>query len=237
MKRIALVAGVLALGAVLLGAGTALAVPHDNQPKILLHVKGLTTKNACTAGVVADCQADPIVQADLGGSSTFYFVYLLAARGNVENIAGLQCGISYQTDQPSQDVDGVGVDVFGWTLCATLEFTQPGANLWPKPGGGNLMTWDALIRCQTGEVAVAGYFYVGAYSADRMSVKKRPADMAAKVADCSSAEAPPLGDEDLGFVHFSAGAATLGCNPCVMNCMPVPVEETTWSGIKTLIGR
>jgi hypothetical protein len=241
MKRVTLVAGVLAFGAVVLSAGVALAAPFDNQPKLMLHIKGVTTKNACTAGEVADCQATPVVQADLGGTSTFYFIYLAAVRGNLENLAGLQCGISYQSDQAGQATDGVGVDIFGWTLCATLEFVQPaginGSNAWPQPNSGNLITWDALVRCQTGEIAVAGYFYAGAYSADRMSVKKRQADNAAKVADCKSSEAPPLGDEDLGFVQFSAGAITLGCNPCVMNCGGVPVEETTWSGIKTLIGR
>lgn len=239
MKKVTLVAGVLVLGAIVLGAGSALAAPFDNQPKILLHIKGTTTKNACTAGSVANCQTDPITQADLTpAEGPYYFVYLLAAKGASENLAGMQCGISYQTDQPSQDADGMGVDVFGWTLCATLEFVQPGANLWPKPGGGNLITWDAILRCQTGEVAVAGYFYLGAYSADKMSVKKRPADNAAKVARCDSAEEPPLGVEDLGFISFSAGGTTVGCNPCVApGCEGVPVEPTTWSNIKTLMGR
>ena len=35
---------------------------------------------------------------------------------------------------------------------------------WPDPQSGNLITWDSTRRCQTGSVAIAGYFYVGAYS-------------------------------------------------------------------------
>lgn len=241
MKKVTLVAGVLVLGAIVLGAGSALAAPFDNQPKILLHIKGMTTKNICTAGSVNDCQSEPVVAADLTpAEGPFYFVYLLAAKGASENLAGMQCGITYQTGQASQDADGMGVDVFGWTLCATLEFQQPPgptANAWPKPNCGNLITWDAILRCQVGEVAVAGYFYLGAYSADRMSVTKRPADMAAKVARCDSGEEPPLGDEDLGFISFSAGGTTEGCNPCIGPCSGVPVQPTTWSNIKTLMGR
>jgi hypothetical protein len=234
MRKAIVAAAVLVLGVVAGGATTALAAVNPNQPKILLHAKGVTTKNACSP-VTTTC-AGVDATADL--YPALYHVHLLVAKGDsMQDIAGLQLGLQYDGSSNGA-TDGIGIDIFGWTLCATLEFQQPaggGANAWPNPTSGNLITWDALVRCQNTEITSAGYFYMGAYGPDELRIIKRPADNAAKVADCSSAEAPPLTENALGFLAFSAGEAVAGCNPCLVDCAPVPVQKTTWSGIKTLL--
>ncbi|HEX7880645.1 MAG TPA: hypothetical protein VF720_14615, partial [Candidatus Eisenbacteria bacterium] len=118
---------------------------------------------------------------------------------------------------------------------------------WPQDGGGNLITWDATTRCQTsgnaliGTVAVAGYFYMGAYGNDVMRVTPRPVDGFAKVANCGSVEDIPWGgapgdvatpgDTFLGAVGFGQSS---GINPCGRE-RPVPTVDATWSGVKSLL--
>ncbi|MDZ4804652.1 MAG: hypothetical protein SGI90_07335 [Candidatus Eisenbacteria bacterium] len=218
-------------------APVASATTFDNKPKLLLHVRATTTKSPCTtAGFLSNCQTATTAGTLVTSvSGPFYFVYLLAARGSLTDLAGLQCGISYQGNQPANISDGIGIDVFGWSLCATLEFVTTGPNAWPRPGGGNLITWDASSRCQSGDSGVAGYFYVGAYSTDQMSVTRRPVDNKAAVVRCNATEPPALGISDLGTATFN-NSGTGGCNPCLINCSaPVGVENTTWSVVKTLI--
>jgi hypothetical protein len=188
--------------------------------------------------VPADCNGYTVNGAPLYPPSLY--TYLLVVNGSVaEGVAGVQCGIAFNPTV------GAGVDVFGWTLCATLEFASTG---WPQSGGGNLITWDSVTRCQTsgnaqlGVVAVAGYFYMGAYSNDVMRVTPRPVDGFAKVANCGSVEDIPYGGAPtdaatpsttfLGAVGFGPGS--VGINPCGRE-RPVPVENATWSGVKSLI--
>jgi hypothetical protein len=208
------------------------AVPFDNRPKILLHVSGAANENFCGAGTLSDCN-QAVTRGALTpiGGPGYYFVYLHAVRGPLTGLAGLQCGIGYQNNQPGDARDFVGVDIFAWTLCAALEFISPGPNAWPRPGGGNLITWDSNVDCQTGETGVAGYFYVAAYNRDALFVTPRPVDAQAKVADCQSVEAF-LFPSDLGCASFSS-EGTHGCNPCVSGCFFDPVETSTWSRIKT----
>jgi len=241
MNKAKIVAGLLTVGLLTASALPALAGTHDNRPKILVHVKSTTTKNACTFGSagITDCNSGSIVTngtiTPLGGPGYYYF-YLLVARGNLTNLAGMQCGIAYQNNQSSNESDLAGIDIFGWTLCATLEFVTPGSNVWPRPGGGNLITWDSTNNCQTGEVAVAGYFYAAAYSADYFAITPRPVDGISKVANCNNTETN-LVQGDLGWAQFSTGAVTPGCNPCAQICPPVAVETTTWGGIKSLFDK
>lgn len=200
-----------------LPATPAGAVPFDNQPKLLLHVLPITSKNACAFGTLGDCR-DAIVSGGLTSGETGYqFVYLLVARGSLPSIGGIECGIQYEHggagDQPQS-----GVDVFSWTVCGTLEFPSGG---WPSSGAGNMITWSAG-NCPTSEVAVVGYFYVAAYSADTMALTVRPVSGLAKVAQCSGAETP-LHPRDLGRVVFAACAPGGGCNPCLRDCtVPLP---------------
>ncbi len=225
-----------ALFAMTLMAPSASAATFDNKPKLLLHVRGTTAKSPCaTNGTLSNCQT-----ATTAGSlatsinGPFHYVYLLAARGTITDIAGLQCGITYQGGQPGHMLDGVGVDVFSWVLCATLEFVTPGPNAWPRPGGGNLITWDPSTQCQSGDSGVAGYFYVGAYSIDQMTLTRRPIDNKAAVVRCNTTEPPAVGIADLGSATFNSSAVG-GCNPCLISCSaPLAIENTTWSAVKTL---
>lgn len=193
----------------------ALAVPFDNKPKILLHVRPLTTKNQCTTwGDLTNCQS-AVTQGQVGSASgPFYYVYLLVATGpyrgvglggNDLGIAGGQFGISYEATSSS------GIDIFTWNLCATLEFVSNG---WPQSGSGDLVTWDSTNKCQKGEVAIAGYFYCGAYSNDTFRILPRPIDGKAKVADCNSQELALDPSQDLGWASFSTSGDVAGFNPC-----------------------
>lgn len=197
--------------------GVSLAEANANA-KILLHLAQPVTKNACINSRIPTCTS-VVTNGSLDPAA--YFAYLLVADGSAPaGIGGLQCGIAY----PGGAGGGVNtpINVFSWTLCATLEFTSTG---WPAPGGGNLMTWDTSTKCQryepggagTGVVAAAGYFYMAAYGPGRMAVTNRPVDGQAKVADCMSNEdIIGIGYDDLslGSLEFSAGGVTQGYRPC-----------------------
>lgn len=213
---------------------SARAVPLDNRPKILLHLKPVTTKNQCTSyGRLTDCAlAETRGQVGVSGAGPFYYMYVLVATGayraealggNDLGLAGAQFGVRYDGSPQS------GVDLFSWTLCATLEFPMAG---WPASDTGTLLTWDSNTQCQKGEVGVAGYFYCGAYSTDAFWLTERPVDGSMKVADCQAHEvnldAPTAG----GMVRFTMDGQSSGCNPCVYYCFQSPVERTTWSRLK-----
>ena len=231
-RSILAIAAALVFGTLTLSATTAGAKSFDDKPKILLHLKALTTKNQCTTwGNLTDCK-EAVTKGLLAAPTTgpFYFMYMLVANGNLRGsdiggqdlgIAGVQMGVQYN------GAANAGVDVFTWNLCATLEFSSTG---WPASGGGNLITWDSTNKCQKGDVSIAGYFYCGAYTADNFAITTRPVDGAAKVADCSSNEIP-LTPGDLGFASFSTDGGANSCNPCIASCT-TPVEATTWSKIK-----
>jgi hypothetical protein len=239
MKRVLATAVLAGIATVALSTGAHAA--GNANAKIMLHALSLTTKNQCTrpANLPADCTGYNVSNQPLYPPSLY--TYLLVVNGSqAEGVAGVQCGIAFN------GTPGAGVDVFGWTLCATLEFASTG---WPQAGGGNLITWDSVTRCQTtqtnalvGVVAVAGYFYMGAYSNDVMRVTPRPVDGFAKVANCGSVEDIPYGgapgevatdgETFLGAVGFGPGST--GINPCGRE-RPVAVAPTTWSGVKNLL--
>ena len=234
--RAALLVALLLGAAALLAPRPAAAVPWDDKPKILLHVKAASTKNQCTSwGNLADCtQAVTRGALVTSVSGPFYYAYVLVATGSYRGVglggtdlglAGAQFGIHYDA------VAGSGFDVFSWSLCATLEFVSTG---WPESGGGELLTWDSATRCVKTEVGVAGYFYCGAYSTDLVSITARPVDGAMKVADCQSTEVTLSAAADGGTASFSAAGDTDGCNPCVADCSGVPVRPSTWTTLKTL---
>lgn len=247
MRKATLVTGALAFVAIVCSAMPARAqVFQPNQPKILLHVMAPTTKGACTtwpenslAGSCTNAVTSGLSNPD---GSASYFLYVIVAKGDsILNLAGFQLGVDYDLasegypHNSSSDTDGVGIDMFGWNLCATLQFalgdwTNQGA----EPGGGNLITWDRDNVCQVGPVAIAGYFYIAAYGPSTMYVTPRPVDGTAKVADCNAFEYAPLPLTALGFAAFSPAGTVDGCNPCDQACEVVATVPTTWSSIKTL---
>ncbi|HEX7877782.1 MAG TPA: hypothetical protein VF720_00130 [Candidatus Eisenbacteria bacterium] len=210
---------------------TAWAVPYDGHPKILLHLAAPTVKSPCAAGKLTDC-GSAVVAGSVGTpGGPFYFAYVLAAKGNLPDLAGIQLGIRYQEGCVNGREDGNRIDVFGWTLCGTLEFPSSGFYSWPSPNSSNTITWDNGAACQTGETAVAGYFYVGCYgAADTLSVIPRPVDQLASVARCNTLETN-LTSADLGRVVFSPGGVSSGCNPCAGPCAPAPTYLSCGAGV------
>lgn len=227
-RRLTLSLALVALG-LLMNAPARAAANAD--ARLALHLAAVSTKNACTRAEAAPACAALVTAGDLFPAT--YYAYLLVTKGDAAaGIAGLQCGLNYNgmTQQ--------GVDVFSWTSCASLDFPSTG---WPGPGGGNLVTWDSLTRCQRGQpdgpgggvTATAGYFYLAAYSADQLTLTPRPVDGLAKVADCDAHETIVEGGPThhapgyLGVASFSAGAVSPGHNACAA---PASVLDATITG-------
>lgn len=231
MKR-ALVA--VLFGCMTLGFASLAFAGNNIQAGIALHVGAWTQKNWCAD---APALTNGSLNFDNVAPGGEYNVYLLVCNGSdrdLENpsplrtgVAGLQCGIEYNATQ------GLGVDVFGWHVCADLEFPQPG---WPAAGTGNTITWVPSTNCQDVNsepyvpgtvIAIAGVFEVSVYGPDFMAVTPRPVDGLAKVADCNAAE------DDITYNTPSqlgiAGFGLPGYNPCGL---PTPVENSTWGAIK-----
>lgn len=231
MKR-ALFATVLgACFSVVLGAGAALAF-DNNQAAIALHIA--PAGGSCTVpglrGATLNQQTNMLSNP---GTGPFYYVYLLACNASDSTkVGGIECGIQYQGEFNELGNPTQPLVVFGWTRCSTFDFQSTG---WPAPGGGNVMTWDALNCPGTRSeplvkysvIAIGGYFYVGAYAPSTMYVTPRPVTGSAAVSDCQAR---------VDFVHGlipthlgSAGFGTVGFNPCGA---PTPVQNSTWSTIK-----
>ena len=149
----------------------------------------------------------------------------------------LKTRVSMAFGQADVRVDRIG-------LTNDFEVATPTATLAVR-GTTWRITWDAINACQTNEpsgassgvTAVAGYFYLTAYTPDRLEITVRAADNKAVVADCNSAEsivagngAPFHSKSYLGYVEFSDGGRTPGYNPCGL---AHPVIESTWTGVKT----
>lgn len=212
------------------------SAPFDGQPKLLLHVRAPIVQSPCANhGALGDC-AEAVTS---GGFTTpsegpYFFVYLLAARGSLAGVAGIHCGITYQGGASGALGDLVGIDILAWRLCATMDTKTPGAPVWPQPGGGNTIIWDLPENCRDGEVAVAGYFYLGAYSSDVLQLTADPVSGTATLRNCLSNTAFLDVTKDLGSARFSPGAAEAGCNPCDLACDGIPVVPVTWGAIKLL---
>lgn len=204
---------------------------RQGNAKILVHLRGRTAKNPC--GLGAPRCGSVVTRGKL--YPELYFAYLLVTDGAATSgVGGLECGVDYA------GAPAAGVDVFSWSLCATVEAPVNG---WPLAGGGNRILWDGATRCQraepggagSGVVATAGYFYMGAYTPDDLRVTVHPANGAARVLDCESCEsivAPVSGFSHLGTARFSPAGDLDGYNPCAAPLLPV--VPTTWSSIKAM---
>lgn len=194
------------------------AAGPNADARILIHLLAPTRKNACTRPEATPDCAGVVTKGGL--APQMYYAYLLVVGADAEaGVAGVQCGIQYNAAEKA------GVDILAWKNCGTLEFTSDD---WPASEGGNLVTWDATVRCQTsaphgpaaGVEAVIGYFYCAAYGPDTLRVIPRPVDGFAKVADCKSVEdlinsrEQPAAPARLGYAVFSAGGKVPGYAPC-----------------------
>jgi len=210
----------------------AFAGPNQNAA-ISFHINSSIVKNPCNMQLHPASMrvSEPQLSTPEG---PFYFVFLFVCRGaDSAGVGGLECGVSYPGAYAPEG-GASPINVFGWALCADLEFPSSG---WPAPGGGNLMTWtEAHCHHPSGNpgvpneaIALAGYFYVGAYASGRFTVIPRPVSGRLKVASCDAVE------DDLTDVptFFVRGAAGFGDQQGYNVCHPIdPVEETTWGRLK-----
>lgn len=204
-------------------------------PVILVHLTAAGGRDACASGGVVRCE-DAVVSGSIAVPNVgpFYYAYLIGDLGNYQPSAGIQCGITYEKNAPGDILNGTGIDIFGWTLCATLEFATSSPH-WPEPGSGNLITWSNG-QCRA-TPRVAGFFYLGAYGTDRLQVVAHPLVGDARMADCDGIETV-VASGQLGWAGFAPGGQSPGCNPCAGSCdNPTPVRVTTWGGIKAAFGK
>ena len=134
----------------------------------------------------------------------------------------MSCGIRYSN--PVTLNDGIGCDVFGYTACSDLEYTNSPdgtvAHEWPYSGGGNRLIWVRTYNCQQtvrgndGAHAVACVFYVYAYSPDEFEVTRNENLLNGpelQVIDC-----PTPAGWDLEYPSHAGkvGFGQPGYNPC-----------------------
>jgi hypothetical protein len=223
-----------------LAPASAQASSFDGRPKILLHITGTTLKNVCSYGQLADCAAATTTALLTSLSEgNYYFVYLIGVRGSLETIGGIKGGIEFEQNRLTDDNNGQGIDILGWTLCGDLHLHSNGgenANSWPEAMSDFLVTWS-FISCSDLDNKVAGYFYLAAYSDDtmRITASHRPDHgINAQMASCAN-DIFTFESTDLGSVAFSNESSTRGCNPCSVPCEEaIATIQTTWGAIKSL---
>ena len=180
--RLALILTVMLVGIHL--SGTPASASGSSSASILLHVTPSGVSDPCALAPSATFRPTTAAPVDPNGQRS-YFVYVMGADPGASDpgIAGMQFGIEYGAVGP-----GKGLRVDSFVLCASLQFPSFSPIAWPQSGSGNLITWDPVTRCQRQPIAVAGYFYLTAYSPATMSLTTRPTDDWAKLANCGSDE-------------------------------------------------
>lgn len=175
--------GVLLIAVTVLQTVSSSAMGASNEDaKIACHIQAHSTSKGspspCSSLPSLPCNESEGAFTVTGNLDTPYDLYLLVVDGDsTMGVAGVSLGITYKGDPE------VGVDVFGWSLCADLEFgSGSSAASWPNSGAGNVFTWDAAYNCQKmaapgdasgGVTAIIGVFYVIAYSSDIFRVTTR----------------------------------------------------------------
>jgi hypothetical protein len=221
------------LAGALLAAGPA-GAGTDDEASIGLYLIPATTPVTCATITPKAC-GDTGLQ--LGGtvSLNYYAVLCVFGADPDSGIAGLVCGIDYNGSPRA------GVDIDTWTLCSGgLDF--PSDN-WPGARTGNIITWVAPEDCQKtvpgdlsdGVTAVAGFFYLTAYSADELKITPHPrldSGPLFQVADCSSREYNLDPNKQAGSVAFSSDGSQKGSLPCIKR----PTESKTWGQVKSSFG-
>jgi hypothetical protein len=223
-------ATVAVLSTVLFGgvAAPAAQAAGNREAKLLMMALSPTTKNMCGRAALrpSDCTGYNNV-GSLGLYPNLHFVYALVVQGSqVEGIAGVEFGIDYDGAPQS------GVDIYSWHPCADAETPDAG---WPAPGTGNVLTFNSATNCQTAgntiidAVAVLGYFYTGAYTADLFRMTPHPGSGVGTVLNCADVADTVKASTDPSCTRFGAlgfGSGMWGINPCryeePFGCDPSP---------------
>lgn len=216
LLRLTLLLAPLLIGLHLPRAGRAAGV---TEPRILVHLAVASTKTGSCTPTISDC-ASPNVNV-FGLTYTlvtefYYFAYILVAGHDATSgIHEIKFAVDFARGT------GEGVDIFTWTTCAT----SLGAADWYVSGAGNQIRWD---DCPKADVAVAGYFYMTAYTPGKIGIVPPPGEGPATLTNCGGQPVEiPIGH--LGFAGFGDQQ---GCNPCRDECRYVAVQPTTWSSLK-----
>jgi len=201
----------LVLAAGLAGSLLVPAVPasagKNPRAKIILHLVPYSNRNTCASGRITN-PSSVRTSGDLFPAK--YTAYVLIVDGTPgAGISACQFGIAYN------DTVKKGVDIIDWQECSLFNWPMPG---WPVESlTGNLLAWNQETDCDSSGIRVAGYFYLTAYSRDRLLIIPRPADRMAAVATCGLTPGSKNADaldvipaEDMGFADFGGG---LGYNP------------------------
>ncbi len=196
----------LLCGMAMLLAGPDARAAGNPNAKIILHLVPWNNRHTCAAGRLEQ-PGQVVTKGDLFPAR--YAAYALVVDGTPgAGIAGVQFGIAYN------DSVKKGVDIIDWQECSLFNWPMPG---WPAESlTGNLLTWHSTTDCDSSGFRVAGFFYLTAYSPDRLRIVARPADNMAAVSDCMKTGTQVsdcvdvLPVEHLGFVDFGGGE---GYNP------------------------
>ena len=222
---------------VLFSAGGAFA-GAITETKFALHVKATTKKTTtiCTTWSPVPPESTwgtspPTPCANFvtsGDLLTSYYIYLVVAETDDAGISGMSCGVDYAA--------GLRVE---WQDCETScsPTGDPTANgllrgaVSPDLRGIHRRIENAAVS-PNGVQAVAGWFTAYAYSPNRLSITGNfPVDDPSPAAtDCNSKSAviKPI---QAGWVEFSAGGMSQGCNPCTPPCF-TPVRPSSWGRLK-----
>lgn len=187
---------------------------------------------SCSTIELVSCE-DAINLGVTGEVFQSYYAVLAVISGNRDaGFGGLSLGIDYDGRS------GSGVELSNWTLCADLEFPN---GSWPAAGGGNRITWNVSTNCQqtepdigAGISAVAGYFYMTAYSEDvfELTENRNLQIPEFAVADCAAGRTQLDPGERAGRISFHNGDGEAGYFPCP----EVNYEATTWGNVKKQYG-
>jgi hypothetical protein len=195
----------LALGPLL---STPLSAGPNANAKMILHIVPAVKKTPVGCGNVLPKEPTGVTTAG-NVDPQGYYAYVLVADYDVRRgMAGTQFGISYN------DSAEAGIDILSWQSCALYEWPM---DSWPASETGNLLTWNQAEDCQEKMPLPVGFFYVIAYSPDRLKIIPRPVDGLTRVAVCGiesgMKETDMVDDlvpENLGWVDFGGGK---GYNP------------------------
>jgi hypothetical protein len=218
--RFVTIASCVGLGAALLPilAGSLVSradAGSQDDAKIVLHSQPWSSKNPCGGGAdlvrQTPCDSYSVGSAPL---QTATAVYLVVTGSPVSGLGGVQCGIDYD------DTPGSGVDILNWITCGTLQFPSAGENGgWPSAGSGNRLIWsscqDTIPDGESFAQAVAGVFYVYAYSDDALEITPDRTSTCygeLVITDCAANPSDLM--PGLGRLGAAGFGASPGFNPC-----------------------
>jgi hypothetical protein len=207
-KRASLVGLALLLLVPAAPAPRAWAGPNPDF-KIFLHLVPVSNQRGLTCFSHIPKDSTSVVVAG-GLYPQNYIAYVLVSDFSAQRgVAGVQFGVSYDDSVES------GVDILSWQSCALLEWAM---DAWPAANTGNLLTWNQAEDCQEKWPLPVGYFYLTAYSPDRLKIIPRPVDNLARIAVCGLTNAMQsekdlvdnATEANMGWVDFGGGK---GYNP------------------------